>query len=133
MQQSLKGGVSPARAPTILVVEDEVLVRASTAKHLRDCGFTVLEAVHADDAAEMLRANPCIEAVFSDVRLPGPRSGVELAQIVRKAYPNIKILLTSGVTPYPEVEGVTLLKKPYFLFEVERRLKSLIGMAEPGR
>ena len=131
MQRSVRaaiGGVPSARAPTVLLVEDEVLVRAATARFLRECGFTVLEAVQADDAIQMLAADPRIEAVFADVKLPGPRNGVDLAHLVRREYPNIKILLTSGVAPFPEVEGVTLLRKPYFLFDVEQRLKVLLGL-----
>jgi CheY-like chemotaxis protein len=121
-------GEPSQRAPTVLIVEDEVLVRASTSKYLRDCGFVVLEAVDSEQALDMIRANPLIDVIFADVKLPGPQSGAKLVQSVRKDYPNIKALLTSGVSPFEEVEGVFLLKKPYFLFEVERRLKSMLGL-----
>jgi CheY-like chemotaxis protein len=116
------------QAPTILIVEDEVLILTATARYLRDCGFEVLEAVTADEALEILRATPRVQAVFSDVKLPGYYSGVDLAQILQRDYRDIKILLTSAVAPFPEIQGVTLLRKPYFLFEVERRLWSMLGM-----
>ena len=114
--------------PTVLIVEDEVLVRSAMAKYLRDYGFEVLEAVTAAEALEMLRAVPHVQVVFSDVKMPGTLSGADLAEIMRRDYQHIKVLLTSAVTPFPEIQGVTLLRKPYFLFEVERRLRSILGM-----
>jgi CheY-like chemotaxis protein len=122
----------PERTPTLLLVEDEVLVRAATAKYLRECGFAVIEAVDADQALEIIRANGAVEAVFADVKLPGRLSGADLAVTVREDHPTVKVLLTSGVAPFPEVDGVFLLKKPYFLFEVERRLKSMLGLIPTG-
>lgn len=118
--------------PIVLIVEDEVLVRTAAARYLRNCGFEVLEAVTADEALEMLRATSRVHAVFSDVKLPGNHSGVDLAKIIWRNYQHIKVLLTSGVSPFPEVEGVTLLRKPYFLFEVERQLRSMLGVPLPG-
>lgn len=117
--------------PTVLIVEDEVLVRTATAKYLRDYGFEILEAVTADQALELLRAGLRVQAVFTDVKLPGSRSGADLAEIIRMDYRHIKVLLTSGVAPFPEVEGVTLLRKPYFLFDVERQLRLMLGMPFP--
>ena len=71
-----------------------------------------------------------MHAVFSDVKLPGNHSGVDLAEIIRRDYRHIKVLLTSAVAPFAEVEGVTLLRKPYFLLEVERQLRSMLRI--PG-
>jgi hypothetical protein len=45
----------------------------------------------------------------------------------------VKILLTSGVSPAPDTEDLVFLKKPYFLFEVERHLKALLALASPRR
>jgi two-component system, response regulator PdtaR len=131
MQSNKQAADLGEQVPTVLVVEDEVLVRTAAAKYLRDNGFKVLEAVTADEAVEMLRAVPEVHAVFSDVKLPGHHSGVDLAEIILRDYRHIKILLTSAVAPFPEVQGITLLRKPYFLFEVERRLRSILGMPFP--
>lgn len=113
---------------TVLVVEDEILVRIATSRYLRDVGFDVIEAVSADEAVDVLRAGPRVHAVFADVKLPGTLNGAELAQMVRRDHRQVKVLLTSGVTPFPEIEGVQLLKKPYFLFDVERALKSMLSL-----
>jgi len=127
-RQKLAGGGPAERLPTVLVVEDAVLVRAATSRYLRRCGLEVVEAVSADEALELLGAGDNIQAVFADVKLPGQRSGADLAHIIRDDYPKVKVLLTSGVAPFPDVEGVILLRKPYFPFEVERRLKSMLGL-----
>ena len=127
-RQKLAGGGPAERLPTVLVVEDAVLVRAATSRYLRRCGLEVVEAVSADEALELLGAGDNIQAVFADVKLPGQRSGADLAHIIRDDFPKVKVLLTSGVAPFPDVEGVILLRKPYFPFEVERRLKSMLGL-----
>jgi CheY-like chemotaxis protein len=125
MSAALVAGVPSDRPRTVLVVEDDVLIRAAAAQFLRGSGFMVLEAVHADEALDIVRSAQ-VDVVFSDVKLPGSRNGVDLAQVIRTDHPEVKVLLTSGVRPYPDMEGVTLVKKPYFLFEVERQIRALL-------
>jgi CheY-like chemotaxis protein len=122
------GRIEPAQhAPRVLVVEDDVLVRAAAAQYLRGCGFSVLEAVNVEEALDILRADRLIRVVFTDVKLPGPRNGLDLMGLVQAEFPEVKVLLTSGVSPYPDpLNGVMLLKKPYFLFEVERHIRLLL-------
>ena len=112
----------------ILIVEDDVLIRAAAAQYLRGAGFEVLEAVSVEQALELLQTGP-VQAVFADVKLPGTQSGLDLMRIVQADFPKVKVLLTSGVVKVDEVttEGITLLRKPYFLFEVERHLRALIA------
>lgn len=116
-------------APKVLVVEDEVLVRAALAQHLRGSGFVVLEAVTYEEAVSLLKAEPFIDAVFADVRLPGAQSGLDLTLLIQRDYPTVKVLLTSGVIRSEETSlaNMTLIRKPYFLFEVERRIRALIA------
>ncbi len=112
----------------ILIVEDDVLIRAAAAQYLRGAGFEVLEAVSVEQAVELLQASP-VGVVFAGVKLPGAQSGLDLMRIVQADFPKAKVLLTSGVVKADEVttEGITLLRKPYFLFEVERHLRALIA------
>ena len=58
------------RAPIILVVEDEVMVRLAAAEHLRENGFTVIEAVSADEARSVLQSGIDVSLVFSDIQMP---------------------------------------------------------------
>ena len=85
-----------ARQETILVVEDEILVRTAVAMHLRDCGFQVLEAVDAHEAVRALQVEPAIRLVFSDVNMPGQMNGEGLARWLQRERLAIKILLASG-------------------------------------
>jgi CheY-like chemotaxis protein len=72
---------------TILVVEDEVLVRMMIDDELRNVGYTVLEASNADEALEVLRHTPKVGLVFTDFRMPGSMDGAKFAGFVRSAIP----------------------------------------------
>jgi CheY-like chemotaxis protein len=124
-------GVSTQWAPRVLVVEDDVLVRVAAAQYLRGCGFSVLEAVNVDEALDILGSDKLVRVVFTDVKLPGARNGLDLVRAIQSDYPNVKVLLTSGVSPFPDAPtGVTLLKKPYFLYDVERNVRALLAQRE---
>ena len=88
----------PARnKPVVLVVEDEVLVRMMLADVLDEAGFKVIEAAHADEALSVLSALPEIQAVVTDVEMPGGSlNGFALARTVRERRPDIGVLIASG-------------------------------------
>jgi CheY-like chemotaxis protein len=112
---------------TILVVEDEVLLRLMTADQLREAGYTVIEAANANEAAEVLRTTP-VGLVISDIRMPGSMDGAGLARLVRSEYPAIKILLTSGhLSEAGCAQHDGFFRKPYDVLEIIRHIKSLIG------
>ena len=73
----------PAPPPSVLVVEDDVLVRTVVAAYLRECGFGVVESVSADEAVRVLEAGIRVDIVFSDVNMPGKLDGFGLAQWIR--------------------------------------------------
>jgi CheY-like chemotaxis protein len=121
-------GETPQPDPVVLVVEDDVLIRAAAAQYLRGTGFDVLEAVDVDEAVTILRAAGNVRVVFTDVKLAGQRTGFDLLEIIRQDFPHVKVLFTSGVVKADEVEraGIPFVRKPYFLFEIERHIKSLL-------
>jgi DNA-binding NtrC family response regulator len=83
---------------TILVVEDEVLIRLVIAQYLRDCGYRIIEAAHADEALLVLRKSELeIDVVFTDVELPGSMDGFALAQWVRSNRPDMDVILAGSV------------------------------------
>ena len=90
------------RAPTpssvtILVVEDEILIRMVISQFLRDCGYRVIEAANADEATMVLRQDTSsINIVFSDVQMPGEMDGFALAQWVRVNQPGVKVILAGS-------------------------------------
>jgi CheY-like chemotaxis protein len=114
------------RLPSVLVVEDDFLVRAVAVAHLQECGFSIVEAQTADEAILILRDNRSIAAVFSDVQMPGRLDGIALAQWLARKCPNIKVLLTSGRMVPDKSTGWHFLAKPYRLDDLERELRNLI-------
>jgi two-component system, response regulator PdtaR len=115
----------PPHPPTILVVEDNELVRLVAVEFLEDSGFKVVEADSADGAIDLLTNDGPIDAVFSDVQMPGSMDGVELAHWISREKPEVKVLLTSGNAP--KQAGVSILPKPYDLASVARRLKGMVS------
>ncbi len=122
-------GVPPA---TVLVVEDEVLIRLMIAEYLREFGYRVLEARNGDEAKRILGDDGEVEVVFSDVRMPGSMDGLALARWISRNKPQIEVLLTSAyVAPAEAAEAGpaarALLRKPYAPSEVLQRIRGLTG------
>jgi two-component system, response regulator PdtaR len=114
----------PPHPPTILVVEDDELVRLVAVEFLEDAGFKVVDAGNADHAIELLTEDGPVDAVFSDIQMPGSMDGLGLARWISREKPEVKVLLTSGrVFSQP---GPPVLPKPYDLAAVARRLKGMI-------
>lgn len=103
-------------SPVVLVVEDEALIRFSTADDLRDAGFDVLEAGNADEAIRLLEARSDIRILFTDIDMPGSMDGLKLSAAVRKRWPPVKIIVTSGHVKVSEETlplGSRFFAKPY--------------------
>ncbi|AXS40047.1 PAS domain S-box protein [Breoghania sp. L-A4] len=83
---------------TILIVDDEADFTDIAAHNLGFLGYTVLSASNGSEALEILRTNPYIDLLFSDVVMPGGQDGYQLAVEAHKMFPELKILLTSGYT-----------------------------------
>jgi len=79
---------------TILFVDDDDNVRASTEAILKDAGFRMLVAKDGAEALQLLEENK-VHVLFSDIVMPGI-SGTELARRVRQQYPDVKIMLMTG-------------------------------------
>ncbi|ANY79468.1 histidine kinase [Microvirga ossetica] len=124
-----------APSPTVLVVEDEVLIRLVIADYLRDCGYKVHEAVSGEEAIAILQApEVSIDVVFSDVEMPGSMDGFALARWVRANKPGMEIILTSGIERSADIaatlcEAGPLMKKPYSSQDVVDRLRQLAAKA----
>lgn len=107
--------VSPDKG-TILIVEDEAIVRFHLADLFEDAGYRVREAPHAAAAIAILEADRSIGILLTDVDMPGDMDGVRLAHHVRDRYPPTVLLVMSGVaTPSPaELPARTLfVAKPF--------------------
>jgi CheY-like chemotaxis protein len=110
----------PSAAPALLVVDDDRLVRSVVVHVLRLQGYEVLEAADAEAALTALGSHPGrVGAVLTDDRMPG-MSGRELAAVVARVYPGVRIVLMSGESPDPEGEPLSeavnaVLSKPFSL------------------
>jgi len=82
--------------PTILVVEDEFLIRLDTVDRLEEAGFDVIEAGDADEAIRILETGTRVGILFTDVEMPGSMDGFALARVTRNRWPPIEIVVASG-------------------------------------
>jgi PAS domain S-box-containing protein len=101
---------------TVLVVEDDADVAELATKVLKDAGYAVAQAEHAPAALTALASGAPIDLVFSDIVLPHGMSGITFAHEVQMLYPRLPVLLTTGYAEAlanAEVEGLTILRKPY--------------------
>jgi CheY-like chemotaxis protein len=119
-------------ARTILVVEDEALVREIIASELAESGYLVLEAATAEEGLATLESQP-VHLLFTDIRLPGHMDGWVLAEEARALLPRLPVIYATGYSsgaPRVVPDGV-FLRKPYFpstvIAAVERLLRD-----EPG-
>lgn len=105
--------VEPKKA-TLLLVEDEELVRHSVEAVLSMRGYTVLPAANAEEAMTTAQGYPGeIELMVTDVSLP-ITSGVELAQEIRAVRPHIKVLFMSGSVDAPRTDELALTRESFF-------------------
>ncbi|WP_114943637.1 response regulator [Microvirga calopogonii] len=122
-----RDGPQPA---VVLLVEDETLVRMLAADVLRDEGrFKVVEAVDADEALIVLEATADVRALVTDVEMPGSLDGFTLARVVRQAWPDIGIVVTSGrLSPGPGElpPGVLFIPKPYRPADLVAAVRSVL-------
>jgi CheY-like chemotaxis protein len=125
--------LSPVDAPRrVLVIEDDVLIRALLADELRDHGLVVVEAQSADEAMAYLAAGNAVDLIFSDIRMPGAMNGIDLAQQVRSKNPSLPIILSSAFPGVDSIEGLgPFLKKPYQITEAIKLTFKLLGLAPP--
>ena len=85
------------RQATVLMVEDDVIVRMATSDYLQECGFKVIEASTAAEAITMIQsAEFPIDVVFTDVQMPGEMNGFGLAKWVREHRPGSRSCLHPG-------------------------------------
>ncbi|MBQ2263009.1 MAG: response regulator [Loktanella sp.] len=127
IEQNIAGG-----RETILVVEDNDLVREHVVAQLKSFGYRIFQASAGAEALEILQKAPEIDLLFSDVVIPGGMSGRVLADAALRLRPEIKVLFTSGYTENSIVHngilnpGVELLSKPYRRAELASKLRKVL-------
>jgi CheY-like chemotaxis protein len=115
---------------TVLVVEDEELLRLLGAEMFSVAGFHVVEAGNAQQALGLLRALAAIHLVFTDVAMPGPMDGLALAHHVSQRWPHIGVIIVSG-QGFPDLDlprGARFHVKPYDPELVLHHARELTGV-----
>jgi DNA-binding response OmpR family regulator len=99
---------------TVLIVEDEWLIRADLAAGLEEAGWAVLEASTGEGAVEQLRNGKRIDLLVTDIHLAGHLSGWDVAEAARKVESGLPVLYVSAnpANPSRQVEGSMFLSKP---------------------
>ena len=112
---------------SILVVDDEAMIRHNLADFFADEGFQVFEADSADAAIGIMAENPSIRVVLTDVQMPGSMDGVKLAHYVHDRYPPTLLVVASGAAKPSDSdlpEHTMFIAKPFdprsVLREIER-------------
>ncbi|TWA71848.1 PAS domain S-box-containing protein [Azospirillum baldaniorum] len=125
---------SPPRPATILLVEDEALVRMATATVLEHAGFRIMEASSGPDALDAFAREPEVDLVLTDYAMPG-MTGLELVRELRARRPGLPVLMVTG---YAEIQrasaldGLPILQKPYQADELVARIRAALPAAPPG-
>jgi CheY-like chemotaxis protein len=118
---------------TLLVVEDDELVRQYVVTQVKSLGYRTLEAANASEALDIIDAHPDIDLLFTDIIMPGPMNGRQLADEASRRRPQLKTLFTSGYTENAILHhgrldpGVHLLAKPYRKPELARMIRGALG------
>jgi PAS domain S-box-containing protein len=129
----------PRGSESILLVEDDELVRRHAESQLGSLGYGVIAAATGPQALEVLRGNAAVDLLFSDVVMRGGMNGPELAQAARRLRPGLPVLFTSGYTEDAILHqgrlgaGVDLLNKPYRRDELAAKLRQVLAGAGDDR
>ncbi|HEV8032528.1 MAG TPA: response regulator [Stellaceae bacterium] len=126
--------VEDTRSCRVLVVDDDPIVLSGTAAMLEDLGHAAIEAASAEQALELLRAEPTFDLIITDHAMPG-MTGTELAAQIRLAWPKLPVVIATGYADLPaEVQlGLPRLSKPYRQQELAELVGRMIGDQPVGR
>jgi DNA-binding response OmpR family regulator len=118
---------NPPELKVVMIIEPEVLVRMVVAEYLRNCGYTVIEAMAGKDLWTVLDSGHRLDVVVAEV---GAVDGFSLAKRVRQTHPDIDVILTSGIAGAAyeshELCREGPIKQPYQPKDVEARIRILL-------
>ncbi len=115
-----------ADRPTILVAEDDELLRLNASELLEEHGYTVVEADNAEEALKVMEKRKDVRLLFTDIQMPPGCDGLELAREVHNRWPKVLLVITSGQVQPTRAEIADdgrFIRKPY-------RAKDLLGQID---
>jgi PAS domain S-box-containing protein len=129
---AVKAAEHAATGETVLVVEDEPVVRGVILEMLGEQGYRTLEAVDGPSGLRILRANERIDLLVTDVGLPG-MNGRQLADQARETRPGLKILFITGYAESAAIAdgflqpGMEMITKPFDLENLSQRIRKMVS------
>lgn len=117
------------RPATVLVVEDEILTRMMLAENLACEGYKVIQAADFDEALSVLQGSEPVDAIVTDIRMPGEMDGIGLAKLVRETWPEIKVVVASSHIPSRPSRNIAhaFFRKPFPPKRLAKRLRLLLN------
>jgi PAS domain S-box-containing protein len=116
----------PAQLGTALLIDDEDLVRMSTAHMLADLNYHVVEAASAEEALRLIEGGLVPDVLVTDHLMPG-MSGADLARLLRISHPTLPVLIVSGYADEAGIDAdIPRLTKPFRHAELEISLAALV-------
>jgi CheY-like chemotaxis protein len=120
--------------PTILVTEDDDLLRLYTSELLEDSGYTVVEADNAEEALKVMEVRKDVRLLFTDIQMPPGCDGLELARQVHERWPKVLLLITSRqiVPAKSEIaDDGRFIRKPYRAKDLLEQLDEVLKKDVP--
>ena len=115
-------------AQTILIVEDEFLIRFMLGDSLRVLGYRVLEAASGDEGYDVVLSGQAIDLVITDVNMPGAVDGMELTRRLKSLAPDRPVIVCSAHLASSDAEPAdAFLAKPYMMADLSELIERLIG------
>ena len=113
---------------TILVVEDDILLRMAVTDELRQQGFNVAEAANPDEALSIIQSGIPIQLVLTEITMSGTNDGVGLADTIRAEYPEVRVVIASGRPLETELDHEVdgFFQKPYDISRLVVFIKALL-------
>ena len=124
---------STERTRSLLLVEDDSLVRETLAEFLVRCGWHLTAVGTADEACGLMGRGAWYDVVLTDIAMPGRLSGIDLARCILQERPTARVILVSGYTPQvAELNevismGARFLRKPFRLGQLDSVIEGLFN------
>jgi CheY-like chemotaxis protein len=116
---------------TILVVDDEVLIRMTVTEELLDAGYTCLEAANGSEAVALLAEHPDVSLLVTDLGLPGGMNGRDVAETAREKNPDLPVLFITGYSDQGALDGdmqrAAVMAKPFRMADLVAKVQALIA------
>ena len=112
----------------VLIVEPEPIIRMETTHMVTDAGYAVLDAPNTNDAIAILEVRQDIQAVFTEISVPGHPNGMDLGRAIAQRWPLVHLIMTSGA---PKIDNFPAdwryLPKPYDGVQLASALRALLA------